>query len=96
MSVDGLYEGLVWQVSFRVESSNTCNRDVGLDSNFQCEICIQQELGDVEWPIVVMCDSHEVLTASSDTMREYALVCACVCVCVNVASLLAGGEEGKG
>jgi len=77
MSVDGLYEGLVWQVSFRVESSNTCNRDVGFESNFQCEICIQQELDDIEWPIIVMSDPHEVLTGTRCVNTR-----TCVCVCV--------------
>jgi len=61
MPVDGLYKGFVWQVPFCVESSNTFNKDVGLDSNFQCEISIQQENG-IVWPIIVMDDLHEVST----------------------------------
>jgi len=61
MSIDALCKGLVWTVSFRVESSNAFNKDVGLDSNFQCEICIRQE-GGIEWPIIVLSDLHEVLT----------------------------------
>jgi len=60
MTTYALCKGLMWKVPFRVESSNTINKDVGLDSNFQCEICIRQE-GGIEYPIIVLSDLHEVL-----------------------------------